>query len=235
MRNPFEGVVTGFIREIDEQNSQVRLEFPSLPASYRSHWAPIASGLSGGDRGMYFLPEEGDEALVAFQNGNFDNPFVLGFLWNGAAMPPETDRHNRVILTPGGNTLRFEDTDGAKKIVLKSSGGANVTIDDAAGTVTVCDAGGSNQVVIDAGGTVTIQAASQVVVKAPQISLTDGAAHPLVWGDVLLTYITTLVTALQAHVHPGQMAAGVLPVTPMPPTVPLPTPGTINSSAVKTG
>jgi len=50
-----------------------------------------------------------------------------------------------------------------------------------------------------------------------------------------VTYLNSLVAALQAHVHPGQMAAGVLPVTPMPPTAPLPVPGTVFSGKVKTG
>jgi uncharacterized protein involved in type VI secretion and phage assembly len=212
MRNPFSGVVTGFVREIDEENSQVRLEFPSLPESFRSHWAPIASGMSGGNRGMYFLPEEGDEALVAFQNNDFDSPFVLGFLWNGQAMPPESDRHNRVILTPGGHTLRFEDTDGAERVVLESSGGHNITIDDAAQTVTVSDSGGSNSVVIDsAGGTVTIQASSQVAVNAPSVSLGAGASHSLVYGDLLMAYLNAMVQLLKNHTH---LVLGVIPTTP---------------------
>jgi hypothetical protein len=37
----------------------------------------------------------------------------------------------------------------------------------------------------------------------------------------LLRYLdTTLNTALQTHLHPGQMALGILPVTPAPPVVP---------------
>ncbi len=236
MGNLVAGVVTGFVREVDEANSRVRLEFPTLPEEFRSHWAPIATGISGGNRGMYFLPEDGDEALVAFQNGDFDSPFVVGFLWNGASAPPETDRNNRVILTPGGHTLRFEDTQGARRIVLESDGGASVTIDDSAQTVTVRDSSGANQVVIEAGGTVTVQAAAQVVIAAPQISLTSGAASPLVRGDLLLAYLNSLVAALQSHTHPGELALGVLPVTPMVPGTTFPTyPAGTNSTMVMTG
>ena len=39
------------------------------------------------------------------------------------------------------------------------------------------------------------------------------AAHPAVLGDQLLTYLTTLVTLFNAHVHPGELALGVLPDT----------------------
>jgi uncharacterized protein involved in type VI secretion and phage assembly len=233
MRPPIPGVVTGFVREIDEANSQVRLEFPTLPSQYRSNWAPIAHGMSGGSRGMYFLPENGDEALVAFHNGEFDNPFVLGFLWNGASSPPESDRHNRVILTPGGHTLRFEDTDGAKRIVLESSGGHNLTIDDTAQTVTVSDSSGANRVVIQASGTITVQAAAQVVVDAPLISLTSGAAQPLVFGDLLMVYLNTIVDLLKSHTH---LVLGVIPTIPSVELQALPSyTSAINSARVRTG
>jgi uncharacterized protein involved in type VI secretion and phage assembly len=211
MRESIPGVVTGFVREIDEPNSQVRLEFPHLPEAYRSNWAPIAHGLSGANRGMYFLPEEGDEALVAFHNGDFDNPYVLGFLWNGGAAPPESDRRNRVILTPGGNTLRFEDADGSQRVVLETSAGHTVILDDGGGAVTVSDSTGANQVVIEASGTVTVRAASQVTVDAPSVSLGGGASHALVYGDLLLAYLNVMVQLLKNHTH---LVLGVIPTTP---------------------
>jgi hypothetical protein len=44
------------------------------------------------------------------------------------------------------------------------------------------------------------------------------------------------VTMLNTHVHPGELAAGILPVTPAPPVPPLqpPTPALL-SLKVKTG
>jgi hypothetical protein len=38
-----------------------------------------------------------------------------------------------------------------------------------------------------------------------------------VFGDQLLAYLNQLVAMFNAHVHPGEMAGGVLPVTPAPP------------------
>ena len=237
MRTQYPGVVIGKVKEIDAANAAVKLEFPWLEESYESDWAPVAMPMSGKKRGFYFMPEQDDQVLVAFNQGDFDSPYVVGFVWNGVATPPETDRNNRIIKTPGGHTLRFEDTDGSKKIILKSDGGHNLTIDDTAKTITVTDSGGSNQVVIDAGGTVTVKAASKVVVDAPQIELTSGAVHPLVFGDVLKTYINTIVTPLIPHTHPGQTCMGI-PVTPMiaPGLSSLQTyQDSTNSSKVKTG
>ena len=59
--------------------------------SLRSAWAPVAAPLAGKKRGAFFMPELGDEVLVAFEHGDFDHPFIIGFLWNGVDTPPETD------------------------------------------------------------------------------------------------------------------------------------------------
>lgn len=238
MRKQQFGVVIGIVKEVDAKSACVRLEYPWLDESYRSPLAPIAAPMSGKKRGVYFMPEVDDHVLVAFEQGDFDHPYVVGFLWwNNLDSPPEKDREIREIKTPGGHTLTFTDTKKSKKIRITSAGNHSIEIDDAAKTITVSDSGGSNRVVIQSnGGTVQVQAASKVVVKAPQIELTEGAAHPLVFGDQLMTYINQLVLALQTHTHPGQMAAGVLPVTPMVPGASFPTYQTsCNSTQVKTG
>jgi uncharacterized protein involved in type VI secretion and phage assembly len=85
--------------------------------------------LAGKGRGAFFMPEVDDEVLVAFEHGDFDHPFIVGFLWNGVDQPPETTNKNRIIKTPGGHQLRFED-DGAKKILVKSNGGLEIVLDD---------------------------------------------------------------------------------------------------------
>ena len=82
---------------------------------------------------MYFMPEKEDEVLVAFERGDFDHPYVVGYLWNGVDTPPETDPENRIIFTPGKHNLRFEDKN--KKIILQSAGGHSLVIDDSAQTV----------------------------------------------------------------------------------------------------
>jgi len=123
-------VVQGIVTDVNDPQGlgRVQLQFPWLDPSYRSTWVPIATPLAGKKRGQFFMPEVGDEVLAAFERGDVDHPFVVGFLWNGVDTPPETDLTNRVILTPGGHTLRFED--GNKKITLKSKGGHEVTLDD---------------------------------------------------------------------------------------------------------
>ncbi len=75
---------------------------------------------------------------MAFNQGDVAHPYIIGFLWNGQDTPPDSDPKNRVIVTPGGHTLRFEDTEGAEKVILKSSSGQTITLDDSgSGTITL--------------------------------------------------------------------------------------------------
>lgn len=139
------GVVIGIVKSLDDPRGEGRIElrFPWLFESSSSAWAPVASLMAGKERGAWYMPEIGDEALVAFEHGDFDHPFIIGFLWNGADKPPEKTRQNRVIVTPGGHTLRFEDADGAKKVILQSNSGHRVVLDDslAGQTVTIATKG----------------------------------------------------------------------------------------------
>jgi hypothetical protein len=53
-----------------------------------------------------------------------------------------------VITTPGGHTLRFEDGD-SKRVVLKSSSGQTITLDDSEKSITLD--GGSRKFVMSNG------------------------------------------------------------------------------------
>jgi uncharacterized protein involved in type VI secretion and phage assembly len=199
------GVVQGLVTSVDDPDGlgRVKLEFPWLDDNYRTDWVPIATPMTGDQRGHFFMPEAGDEALVAFEHGDFDHPFIVGFLWNGVHKPPETEVKNRVILTPGGHTLRFEDKDGAKKVELKSKDGHRLTFDDAGREITISDGDGNNHIVISiSGGQIKIQASTNVTVEAPSINLVDSSTHPVVFGDELMTYLNQIVMMYNTHTHP---------------------------------
>jgi hypothetical protein len=63
-----------------------------------------------------------------------------------------------------------------------------------------------------------------VTIDAPLIQHGQSAIHPAVLGDDLLGYLNVLVTLFNSHIHPGELAAGILPVTPMVPVPPMPPP-----------
>jgi uncharacterized protein involved in type VI secretion and phage assembly len=151
-----DGVAVGLVSEVDAKLGRVKVMFPWMDPPQASYWAPIASLLSGKKRGARFMPELEDEALVAFDRGEFDHPYVVGFLWNGADEAPDDVKTNRVVVTPGGHELRFEDKEGDRRIVLKTVDGHTLTLDDKAKSVTLVSKAEHTLEILDQDGKVTL-------------------------------------------------------------------------------
>ncbi len=190
-RNRIYGVVVGIVQDIRDPDGlgRVRVDFPWLaedtdavaitPDEDRAHsyWARIATLMAGRKRGTYFIPEVGDEVLVAFEHGDPDRPVIIGMLWNMEDKPPENmdkegKNHRRsihsrsgheivmddnvddgkaciTIKSQGGHRIVLDDQDDKGKIEIKTSEGHVITMDDQAGTVTISDKAG-NKLTIDA-------------------------------------------------------------------------------------
>ena len=162
-----EGVVIGLVDEVDAKLARVKVKFPWMNPPQKSHWAPIASLLSGKKRGARFMPERDDEALIAFDRGQFDHPYVVGFLWNGEDESPDDVKQNRVVVTPGGHELRFEDKEGDRRVVLKSKGGHSLTLDDKTNRVTLATAHGGKVTLDDSPPKAVVEASNHTVTLEP--------------------------------------------------------------------
>lgn len=149
-----EGVVVGLVTDVDKTISgRVKVHFTAHEASHQTDWIRIATAMAGKDRGTFFMPEVNDEVLVAFERGDVRFPYVVGFLWNGVDKAPDPNPKNRVIVTPGKHTLRFEDGDNAKKIIIRSSSGHEIILDDApAGQSITLKTKGNQTVILDGKG-----------------------------------------------------------------------------------
>lgn len=156
----FYGVVVGVVtnNQDPEDMHRVKVRFPWLGDDIESNWARVTAFMAGNDRGAYFLPEVDDEVLVAFEHGRVDYPFVLGSLWNGQDIPPESNQNgennHRVFRSRSGHVLLFNDTDGSE-------------------TIEIVDKSEKNKIVIDtANNSITIEADSDIAIKSANGKLT---------------------------------------------------------------
>ncbi|WP_410667684.1 phage baseplate assembly protein V [Amycolatopsis sp. cmx-4-68] len=156
-----------------------------------SPWARVSQLHAGGGYGSVFVPEVGDEVLVAFFQGDMRQPYVLGGLYNGKKKPPtahDNGRDQKVIRTKAGHQILFDDQ--AKEITISTASGAKVVLADS--------------------GEITLEAAT-VTVKADGVDLGGGSTEPVVLGNALLQ-------AFVQHTHPAP--GGVTgPASPLPPSV----------------
>ena len=106
----------------------------SVPAFDQEVWARHATLLAGERRGAWFVPDPGDEVLVAFEGGDSRKPVVLGALWNAKERPPETNPERTVLRTKHGATIVFDD--GAGELEVADSNGNAVKLEPSGVTVT---------------------------------------------------------------------------------------------------
>jgi phage baseplate assembly protein V len=88
----------------------------SVPAFDQKVWARRATLLAGERRGTWFVPDAGDEVLVAFEGGNPRKPVVVGALWNAKDRPPESNPQRTLLRTKNGATIVFDDGKGSLEV-----------------------------------------------------------------------------------------------------------------------
>lgn len=169
------GVVTGIVKEIDAAGARLKVEFPWLEASYRSHWAPIAAPMSGNNRGLFMMPEKDDEVLVAFEHGEIDHPYVIGFLWNGVDKSPESGTGSSVrrLRTVSGHVLEFDDRGGQERVLIKTQGGHEIEMKDApSAQINIKTKGGQEVILKDAPPSLTasINPGNKITIDATGIT-----------------------------------------------------------------
>lgn len=75
----------------DPDNSgRVKVTYPGLSSQDETGWARLVAIGGGSDRGAVFIPEVGDEVLVAFEGGDPRQPVVIGGLYGKQATMPTT-------------------------------------------------------------------------------------------------------------------------------------------------
>lgn len=153
------GVVIGIVtnNQDPDKMARVKVKFPWLSDNDESHWARIATPMAGKQRGIYFLPEVDDEVLVMFEHGDVRFPYIIGALWNGKDLPPETNRD-------GKNNIRL----------IKSRSGHTITLNDEKGkeTIEIIDKSGKNSLKFDtANNSITITAGKDIKLSAPNGSI----------------------------------------------------------------
>ena len=95
-------------------------------------WLRISMPYTGSDKGMFFVPEIGEEVVVGFENGNAEKPYVMGSLYHGKAKPDSfVSKKNdiKAIRSRSGHTISLDDTDGKEMFTLSDKGGSIIQFD----------------------------------------------------------------------------------------------------------
>ncbi|MFI5280910.1 MAG: phage baseplate assembly protein V [Gemmatimonadales bacterium] len=185
------GVYPALVTDVRDPDGQgrVKIRLTGLDGAVNGRheaWARLATLMAGNGRGSWFVPDQGDEVLVAFERGDVRTPYVIGSLWNGVDHPPESmdgagANAVRALRTRSGLLIRLSDETDQPEIAIDVPGGARLTLRRLGKSVELRDADGNEislkpgEVSIQAGGVLKISA-SKVEIDAGEVDVNAGVA-----------------------------------------------------------
>jgi uncharacterized protein involved in type VI secretion and phage assembly len=153
----FFGKYRGFVvdNKDPEQRARVKLKAPSVLGTAETDWALPCVPFGGlQDHGFFMVPEVNAQIWVEFEEGNLTQPIWTGTFWQQQGDPPaETAVEEptvRLIKTPSGHLLQFEDKSGEETVTLRHASEAQLLIDKN-GTIAITDKSGA-KLTLDADG-----------------------------------------------------------------------------------
>lgn len=153
--------------------ARVQLMLPWLPGCMP--WARVATPMAGMARGTFFIPQIGDEVLVAFNHGDVREPFIIGSLWNTLDRPPAllpTDAvTKRVIRTPLGQEVSFDEA--LQAVTIRNTTFNSLTLDLKGASLSTPLA----SITLDVAGGVTITAIKELTLQSNVINITGGKVN----------------------------------------------------------
>ncbi len=118
---------------------RIKVRFPWMSQG-ETPWIRMIVPYAGSDKGVYFVPEIGEEVMVYFENNNAEKPLAAGSMYNGSNTPDSfADSNNDIkgIRTRSGHTIEFNDKDGSETITIKDKDGNIIEMDTANKQITI--------------------------------------------------------------------------------------------------
>ncbi len=176
------GVTPAIVTDIndDEKMGRVKVRLLNLGTSEQeTGFIRVVSPMAGKSCGIQFLPEVGDEVLVAFCGDGMSQPYVIGSLYSNRAdytMPSPVENgvnDIRMIKTRSGHTITFGDKEGEENIEIKSAKEMVIKIDDKGNSIKISDKDGKNLMTLSANdGTISITAEKKIELKGASSGIT---------------------------------------------------------------
>jgi type VI secretion system VgrG family protein len=117
-------------------DGEYKVRFPTLgkqrPEGKGSCWIRMASPYGGEDHGMHFPLLKGTEVMVAFRDGDPDQPFIAGTIPNSSHPSVVTDKNlsQNVLRTAGKNRLILGDQKDKTYATLETAKGNRLHMND---------------------------------------------------------------------------------------------------------
>jgi type VI secretion system secreted protein VgrG len=155
---------------------QVQMEWQKNNSD-NTPWIRMTNPHAGGGKGMYFIPEIGEEVLVGFEGGNAEKPYVLGAMYNG---------NESSSYSTAGNDQKVIQTRSGTKIIMNDAIGS-VFIEDPSGNTWMMD--GKGNISVNAPNTIDMNATDIYICASRDMHVNAGGNH---FGSVGMNKTTSV-------------------------------------------
>jgi uncharacterized protein involved in type VI secretion and phage assembly len=125
----------------------------------KTPWIRVTSPHGGGGKGMFFIPEIGEEVIVGFEGDSPIKPYIIGTVYHGKASNTYSNAANDVkaLQTRSGNKVIMNDKDGS--VFVEDKDGNSMLID------------GAGNITVKSNKTVLIDATNEITFKTKKITM----------------------------------------------------------------
>lgn len=108
---------------------RIQVRFRWMDEKDKSPWLRVISPYAGAGKGMFMLPERGEEVIVSFAGGKATRPYVVGTVYNGDAKVgvDTTGNHIKAIQTRSGIKVIMNDKEGS--VLMEDKNGNQLKMD----------------------------------------------------------------------------------------------------------
>ena len=166
---------------------RIQVQFPCMDDHHVTDWVRVAQMYAGSGYGAFMMPEVGDEVLVAFLQGDINQPVIVGSMYNGVNTP-HTFRTNsqdqKAIRTKSGHLICLDDsTDHEKISIVDKSENHRVVISTSDESIVIESKGG--KLVLNA-NEIEINAKTSLKIDCGQMDANGGSSMKLKAGTIEL-------------------------------------------------
>lgn len=161
----------------DTKAGSLRIKIPTMPEERNLlEDVPYLTAYGGGDHGMYFLPEEGDEVIVKFLGGDYRHPvaYASRYKQDSALLKQASEDKNLIKLCKikNGSSVMFHGGQGKEKITAATPKKWIAELDEEKEQASVSDKDKKNELRLDAkNGKASLKAEKELVLECGKSKL----------------------------------------------------------------
>jgi uncharacterized protein involved in type VI secretion and phage assembly len=162
MSAPFHGKYRGTVSDIQDplMIGRIKAKVPDVMGDQESGWAMPSFPAGGSGMGIFALPATGAGVWIECEHGDPDRP-----IWSGCWYGQSSDLPSLLLSPP------------YKKLILQTSGGHSILIDDSPGSggITLQTQGGQKIVLSSQGIEIDNGSGGTIKLSGSQVSVNNGA------------------------------------------------------------